>query len=65
VAQTNTLAGGASVKGGGHKKYWIIAVIGVAAGVGVAVALSHGKSTPAAIPPTVLTSGGIVVGAPQ
>ena len=59
IAQTNTLAS-VDAKSGRRKKYWIIAIIGAAAGVGIALAI-HSKTAPT---PTVLSSGGITVGGP-
>jgi hypothetical protein len=67
VTQTNTLASGPSAQNSSHKKLWIVvAVVAVGAGVGVALALSHGGSSSSSAPtPTVLSSGGITIGAPQ
>jgi len=59
IAQTNTLAS-VDARSGRRKKYWIIAIIGVAAGVGAALAI-HSATAPT---PTVLSSGGITVGGP-
>lgn len=65
VAQTNTLASGPSAHSGSHKTLWIVVAVAAAAGVGVALALrGSGNSAPAATP-TVLSSGGITIGAPQ
>jgi hypothetical protein len=66
IAQTNTLASGPSIHGGGHKTLWIVVAVAAGAGVGIALALSHkSSSSPAAATPTVLSSGGITIGAPQ
>jgi len=59
IAQNNTLAS-VDAQSGRRKKYWIIAIVGVAAGVGVALAV-RSKTAPT---PTVLSSGGITVGGP-
>ena len=70
VAQSNTLAGGqVGSADRGHKKYWILGLLGGAAAGGVLAATHHGGSpAPAAAPPATPTSisiGGISVGAPR
>jgi hypothetical protein len=64
VSQSNTSAGVEA--GQSHKKLWIILAIAAGGGVGAALALKgSSSSTSSAAPATVLTSGGIVVGAPR
>jgi hypothetical protein len=64
VSQSNTSAGVET--GQSHKKVWIIVAIAAGGGVGAALALKgSSSSTSSAAPATVLTGGGIVVGAPR
>lgn len=64
IAQSNTAAG--VVANGGHKKAWIIVAIIVAAGAGAGVAFAtrSGSSSSSSATPTVLSGGGVTVGAP-
>jgi hypothetical protein len=65
ISQSNTSAG--VEVGQSHKKLWIILAIAAGGGVGAALAMkgSSSSSSSSAPTPTVLTSGGIVVGAPR
>lgn len=64
VSQSNTAAG--VVAGKSHKKLWLIIGLAAGGGVGAAIALrGSGTSSSSAATPTVLTGGGIVVGAPR
>jgi hypothetical protein len=67
VAQSNTLAGGKALTSGKSKKAILLAALGAAASVGIALALNGGHSAPppAAIPVTTLSPGTISVGGPR
>ena len=64
VSQSNTSAG--VVTGQSHKKIWVILALAAGGGVGAALAMKGSSSPTSSAPaPTVLTGGGIVVGAPR